>query len=43
MRMNLQDIHQKRVLILLAIKVEFVSLGVTLGLVFARVKLGVAN
>ena len=43
MRMNLQDIHQERELILVAIKVWLILLGIKLGIVFVGVKLEVAN
>ena len=43
MRMNLQNIHQDRKLVLIAIKVGFVLLRIKIGLVFVGFKLGVAN
>ena len=43
MMMNLQDIHQERKLVLVAIKVGLVSLEIKWGLVFVRVRLGVDN
>ena len=42
-RMNLQDVHQERELILVRIKVGLILLGIKLRLVFVGVKLGVAN
>ena len=43
MRMNLQDVHQERELILVRIKVGLILLGNKLGLVFVEVELLVAN
>ena len=43
MRMNLQDIHEERELVLVLIKVWLILLEIKLRSVFVGVKLGIAN
>ena len=43
MRIYLQNIHQEKELVSVAIKVGLILLGLKLGLAFVGVKLGVAN
>ena len=43
MRMNLQDIHEERELVLVLIKVGLILLEIKLRSVFVGVKLGITN